>query len=230
MYFLFIAVFAVLAIDSVSCYHLSHSGCIKKFSTTSLLSSVEGGGERTYANYVIYKSKAAVAVKIIAPTFQVSGRSRTVSREGGLLIEFANSSGPKEYDWTKKGTFLLAAAECGELLLLDQSKTGAEFFHDPNMGTPTAGQVTKKLKLSTAADGKGLYVSLMVNDKAKQSTSYSVPVSWGELQVLKSIASFSIPRMLGFDQVWENQAPVLGDVAPPPPPPQMYKNFFPDSK
>jgi hypothetical protein len=169
-----------------------------------LHSTAEDVMDRTFANYIVYKSKAAVSLKIIPPTFQAvgtSGRSQTVSREGGLLFTFANTVGPREYDWMKKGTFLLAAAECGELLLLDSTKPGLEFFHDPNMGGANAGQVTKKLKLTTAVDGKGVYLSLAVNDKATQGVSYSVPISWGELQVFKSIADYSIPRILGFDKV-----------------------------
>jgi hypothetical protein len=110
--------------------------------------------------------------------------------------------GPREYDWSKKGVFLLAAAECGELLLLDKTVPGLEFFHDPNMGSATAGQITKKLKITTAPDGKGVYINLNVNDKSTSSTSYAVPVSWGELQVFKSIADYSIPKMLGFDKVY----------------------------
>lgn len=109
---------------------------------SELYSSPDGGTERTFANYIIYKSRAAVAVKIIPPTFQLSGstgKSRSVSREGGLLLEFALSSGPKEYDWTKKGTFLLSAAECGEMILFDASKPGIELFHDPSMGATNAG-------------------------------------------------------------------------------------------
>ena len=109
---------------------------------SELYSSPDGGFERSFANYVIYKSRAAVAVKVIPPTFQLSGatgKSRSVSREGGLLFEFALSSGPKEYDWGKKGTFLLSAAECGEMILFDASKPGMELFHDPSMGAPNAG-------------------------------------------------------------------------------------------
>jgi Whirly transcription factor len=112
----------------------------RRSSTTTLQSSSDGSQERTFANYVIYKSKAAVSLKVIPPTFQSSGtKSRTVSREGGLFFEFALAAGPKEYDWTKKGTFLLSAAECGELLLFDASRPNLEFFHDPNMGAANAG-------------------------------------------------------------------------------------------
>ena len=73
-----------------------------------------------------------------------------------------------------------------------------------------------------------MFFSLTVNDKASQSVSYSVPVSWGELQVFKTIAEFSIPRFLGFDKVWDNPPTLGGDAVPAPPAPQLFKNYFPD--
>ena len=69
--------------------------------------------ELVFSSYVIYKSKAAVAVKCISPTFTSKGTSgKSLSREGGLLFEFAASTGaPREYDWSKKVTFLLDVTE-----------------------------------------------------------------------------------------------------------------------
>jgi len=186
-------------------------------------------GERTFASYVIYKSKCAVSVKAFPATFEYSNRARVVSREGGLFLEFANSAGPREYDWSRKGTFLMSATECGELLMMDPAHKGLEFFHDPNMGSQTAGQVTKRAKFAPAPDGKGVFLSLAVNDKSTGGGTYSVPVSWGELQVcffitvfqgpmpcaphrvshlspptllqvIKSIAQYGLPYFLGFDQ------------------------------
>ena len=72
-------------------------------------------------------------------------------------MEFAAVSGPREYDWTKKQTFLLDVIECGEALNLNyDNKNGIEFLHDPNMGdSAKAGQVTKKFKITPTPDGKG---------------------------------------------------------------------------
>ena len=145
---LFIALFALCFANLGCSLLLNRCGGLGRSTSTRLQSAAEGGSERTFANYVIYKSKAAVALKVIPPTYQTTGRSKTVSREGGLLFEFALSSGPKEYDWLKKGTFLLAAAECGELLVMDSTSERLEFFHDPNMGGENAGQITKKLKFT----------------------------------------------------------------------------------
>ena len=52
-------------------------------------------------------------------------------------------------------------------------------------------------------------MSLAVNDKNTQSMSYSVPVSWGEMKLIQTLASYSIPRFLGFDQVWDNPTVAL---------------------
>jgi hypothetical protein len=62
---------------------------------TSIRSSLSDDSfDRTFASYVVYKSKAAVSLKAIPPTFQPVGtRSRNVAREGGLLFEFAASTG-----------------------------------------------------------------------------------------------------------------------------------------
>ena len=164
--------FALLVLLSIECgcgFSLSHTSNRKKYSTSQLYSSPDATSEKTFANYVIYKSKAAVALKVIPPTFQLTGKSRTVLREGGLLFEFANCSGPKEYDWAKKGTFLLAAAECGELLLLDTGKQGLEFFHDPNMGGESAGQITKKFKLAVAGKLSFIFSPVRRRNRIRQA-------------------------------------------------------------
>lgn len=58
-----------------------------------------GGGVRTYSSYALYKGKGALAVKPLPATLVTSGSARTVSRNGGMLLEFALASGPREYNW-----------------------------------------------------------------------------------------------------------------------------------
>jgi hypothetical protein len=83
-----------------------------------------------------------------------------------IFLTFRISSflglGPREYDWTKKGTFLVDPTECGDLLSLDTSRPSVEFIHDPNAGAEKAGQIMKKMKWAYSPDGKGLFVSLQV--------------------------------------------------------------------
>ena len=190
---------------------------IKFLSASSIPATTNDDVVRTYVSYVVYKGKAAVTVKPIPPSYaQKTPTSRTVSRPGVMLLEFALSSGPREYDWTNKGTFSLDATECAEVVSFDvKSKGFLEFLHDPNMGSEKAGQITKKLKCTPTQDGKGVFLSLAVNDKATDSRTYSLPVSLAELEVIKNLMSFSIPRFLGFDCVWGGAA--FNDAPPPPP-------------
>ena len=48
--------------------------------------------------------------------------------------------------------------------------------------------------------------------------NYSVPVTWAELEVIRSILTYSIPYYLGFDKVWSNPPlGTAGDATPPNP-------------
>jgi len=69
-------------------------------------------------------------------------------------------------------------------------------------------------------DGKGYFLSITVSDKVISGvpTSYSLPISNGELKVVQEIMSYSIPRFLGFQHVWNNND-VYDPIAPPPVPP-----------
>jgi len=194
----------------------------------------------TFASYVVYKGKGAVTVKAIAPTFAtLSNKARNVGREGGLLLEFAQASGQREYNWAKRGTFLLDVNECGTLMFnINQAQMGSgngdsvEFIHDPNIGTAEAGKTNKKMRWTGMADGSGVFIGLQVNEKsvngqAPQSTTYSVPLSWGEVEVLKTLITHCIPRFLGFDKIWDNPGLSLppGVSSPSPPPPPEWKSF-----
>ena len=182
---------------------------------------------RTFASYVIYKSKGAASVKVIPPSFTpVSGTaSRIVDKHGGLLFELASSTSPREYDWQKKGTFLLDPTECGELIVMDRS-VGAEFFHDPNLNDATkSGQITKRMTWKPSQDSRGMFLSLQVSDKSQSApqtastSSFSIPVTWAELEVLRSVCRYALPMMLGFNEVWSNPPLGMGDGTMPPPPP-----------
>jgi len=186
----------------------------------------------TFASYVVYKGKGAVTVKAIAPSFNIlSNKARNVGREGGLLLEFAQASGQREYNWAKRGTFLLDVTECGSLLAACQQGTEVvEFLHDPNMGTSDAGKTNKKLRWTGIQDGSGVFIGLQVNDKSTGQavqTTYSVPLTWGEVEVIKTLITYCIPRFLAFDRVWENPGLSLppGISAPNTGPPPAYANL-----
>ena len=54
---------------------------------------------------------------------------------------------------------------------------------------------------------------MQVTDKspAKQSASFSVPLTFGEVQVIRTLIEYSIPRLLAFDRIWDSPSPVVED-------------------
>ena len=191
-----------------------------------------GGMQRrpvTFASYVIYKGKGAASIKLIPPSFApVTGGSGSliVDKQGGMLLELASATSPREYDWQKKGTFLLDVTECGELVSMDP-RVGCEFFHDPNLNDQSkSGQISKRMSWKPSQDGRGMFLSLVVNDKQQQgaaaSTTFSVPVTWAELEVVRSVSRYAIPMFLGFGGVWNNPSLGQGELPPPPPSAPVY--------
>ena len=61
----------------------------------------------------------------------------------------------------------------------------------------------------------GMFLSLQVSDKSpsNMSGSYSVPLTWGELQVIRSILQYSIPKLLAFDRIWDNSFSMNADTS-----------------
>ena len=91
---------------------------------------------------------------------------------------------------------------------------------------PDAGKMTKKLKWAPTPDGKGskevhksikdsvtylydgslpgVFLTLSVTDKvdASGSVTYSLPVTLAEVEVIKNIMSFCLPRFLGLHKMF----------------------------
>lgn len=65
---------------------------------------------------------------------------------------------------------------------------------------PEAGKTTKKLKIAPMPDQKSVYFTLTVTNKGEQPTSVALPVSWAEVETVKNVCRFLVPRMLGFDK------------------------------
>lgn len=73
--------------------------------------------------YCIYKGKGAMNIRPVVPTFTPGKNSRSIAREGALLLEFAPAgTKPKEYLWANKQLFSLDVNECAELLIMDKTK------------------------------------------------------------------------------------------------------------
>ena len=155
---------------------------------------------RVYTSYDIFKGKSAMNVKVIAPTFSqsASGGPLTLKKAGALLLECAPGAA-RAYDWSKKMAMALNVTEMAEILAFTAEAGNLEFLHDPAMGTTSAGQTVKTLRISPMPDGKGLFVNMTQRDKSG-NTQLSVPLTWGEFAAMRSLIDFSIPRCLGWDR------------------------------
>ena len=60
----------------------------------------------------------------------------------------------------------------------------------------------------------GMFFSVQVQNSDFGPTSISIPVTWGEIEVIKCICRESITKMLGIDRAWGDEG--MSFNAPPP--------------
>eukprot|EP00242_Pyramimonas_sp_CCMP2087_P016364 CAMPEP_0198199214 /NCGR_PEP_ID=MMETSP1445-20131203/2541_1 /TAXON_ID=36898 /ORGANISM="Pyramimonas sp., Strain CCMP2087" /LENGTH=276 /DNA_ID=CAMNT_0043868983 /DNA_START=131 /DNA_END=961 /DNA_ORIENTATION=+ len=166
---------------------------------------------RVFVHFAVYKKRSAMQVSIVKPTFRQQGPSGLVmERAGGLMLEFANAVGERQYDWSKnkKQLFMLSALEAAELA----NSSVCQFFHDPNMGRKGAGSIYKKFSSAAMPDGNGFFFNLTVTGggMAPDQGKMMVPISHAELYVLKNLIDYSIPHVTGFSAVID---PTLASLA-----------------
>ncbi|KAK9833571.1 hypothetical protein WJX81_007431 [Elliptochloris bilobata] len=171
---------------------------------------------RAFANFTIYKGKAALALRVIKPSWQrtVDGDFR-LAKAGGVLLELApavggtgNQPGERRYNWSEgKQTFALSAVELGTLI--DPPPEGIkDLFHDPMIGSSAQGHMTKSLGFKPMPnEAGGWYLSLSVREGRGQAASMGVPITRGEYAVMRSLAQHVIPHILGWDVVLDQRLP-----------------------
>ena len=171
---------------------------------TNTNNSSSNNSNRTFVDFSIYKSKSALSVKLVKPTFETDSQGRTImKRSGGILLEFAPSIGTRKYDWTRKGSFMLSPIEAAELAnRLNPSRQSiaqkVEFFHDPGMGGSSQGSVTKSLKMEAMPDGTGGVFLNYSQTKFGEKLNVNIPVSFGEVSALELLIKHLVPRVMGF--------------------------------
>eukprot|EP00208_Stichococcus_sp_RCC1054_P008089 CAMPEP_0206149668 /NCGR_PEP_ID=MMETSP1473-20131121/37903_1 /ASSEMBLY_ACC=CAM_ASM_001109 /TAXON_ID=1461547 /ORGANISM="Stichococcus sp, Strain RCC1054" /LENGTH=246 /DNA_ID=CAMNT_0053547147 /DNA_START=386 /DNA_END=1126 /DNA_ORIENTATION=+ len=156
-----------------------------------------------FVDWAVYKGSAAMCVKVIWPTWStpVSGGFQVKTREGTLLLEFApndkSSNTPatttRRYLWDQKESFAMAITEMGTVLVEPQ----CSFMHDPAMGAEHQGSVVKSLSIAPMEKG-GCFFNLSVR-KRQEVVKMSVPLTSGELAVLRSLINYLIPKLIGFE-------------------------------
>lgn len=102
--------------------------------------------ERFYVVWNIYKTKAALSIKPLPPSFQQKGNSHVLV-PGTLLIEMASEMATRQYDWENKivrvdsleiffvsqQVFGLSPVEIGTILASPEKQH--DFIHDPTIKT-----------------------------------------------------------------------------------------------
>ena len=140
-------------------------------------------------DYTVFKGKGAMAVKVVKPTWErvPSSNALKIARRGTVLLEFANSTGEREYDWTNKEAFALNVVECADIMVAVESGQEKQFYHDPNKMSSGEGTVSKTLRISPGRDS-GYFFSLSVSNKAAGTQKkYDANVTPGELRVISRI-------------------------------------------
>lgn len=159
---------------------------------------VGGGGvsDRSIViSYPIYKSKAALCLRPVKPVFKkLETGVLALHREGVVLLEFASSTGIRQYDWTQKLVFALSVAEIGEVLSFSSSDK-INLLHDPNKGRDGEGTVIKTLQIVPMKDGYFFNLSMR---KDGQERKVSLPISTSEFSVIRTALNYILPYLMGW--------------------------------
>ncbi|KAJ8484239.1 hypothetical protein OPV22_016724 [Ensete ventricosum] len=156
---------------------------------------------RRYANFTVYKGKAALAVSPCLPTFrEVDAGVSRVHKKGGVLLTFWPAVGQMKYDWQKKQAIALSPTEVGSLIALGPADS-CDFLHDPAMKSSLEGQVKKSLSISPMKDGTGYVLHFtVVNNVQKTNERFVVPVTKAEFTAVRTVLSYVLPHIMGWTQ------------------------------
>lgn len=114
-------------------------------------------------------------------------------------MEFAKASGPKQYDWRNKATFLLSAKELGGIIAAGQN-AGVSFVHDPKQD----GQMLKTLSINPGKEGT-FFASVKVNSKQNpaENKEVSIPIGKDDYAVMMALFNHAIPHLFGWGLVFD---------------------------
>jgi hypothetical protein len=152
----------------------------------------DAGAPKVYCNFAIHKSKTAVQMSAIKPTFELlPNGSKQKKRDGAMFLEFAPvaaGAGQKQYDWSRKQSISLSPLEFMELSEALAANRGVNFFHDPWMGTSRQGETTKSLKAEPMPDGSGgIFLNLTVASGGGRVEKLNIAVSFQEFAVFREV-------------------------------------------
>ncbi|MQL82321.1 hypothetical protein Taro_014797 [Colocasia esculenta] len=120
----------------------------------------EAAVNRTYADFSIFKGKAALSVFPVLPKFsKMDSGALKIDRKGVVLLQFMPAIGVRKYDSQRKQVFALSLTEVGCLVSLGPQES-CEFFHDPSMRSSNEGQVKKTLTVNPTPNDGGYFITL----------------------------------------------------------------------
>ena len=151
--------------------------------------------------YAVYKgmsNKWGAAQFDFKPPVLASIVPKVEGEEGIIFLAATSTSGPNQYDWTKKIVFALSVIDQGKILTGLLGKQDVSLVHDPGANSPNKGQVVKTLSFSAPGGWeKGCMLNLS-QKKGEDSLKHTVPLSPDEVTVLKSLFGRAIYRSLGW--------------------------------
>ncbi|KAI5437581.1 single-stranded DNA-binding protein WHY1, chloroplastic isoform X1 [Lathyrus oleraceus] len=170
---------------------------------------------RVYVGHSLYKGKAVLTVAPRPPEFtSLDSGAFKISRQGCVLLQFAPSVLPFQYDWTKKQVFSLSVGEIGILINLGAKET-CEFYHDPFLGKSDEGKARKVLKVEPLHDDSGHMFNLSVVNKPENlNENIFIPVTKAEFAIFKSLFSFIMPCLLGWNAFGSSIKPEVNIASP----------------
>ncbi|KAI3757093.1 hypothetical protein L6452_04626 [Arctium lappa] len=188
--------------------------CFKLTSSAGIYTSRQSYGAdgkisgRIFADYAIFKGKAALSAAPVLPTFSKLDSGHTkVERRGTIMLTFRPAIGERKYDSEKKQLFALSVTEIGSFISLGPQDS-CEFFHDPSIKSRDAGQVRKSLSIKPITDG--YFISLSVtNNILNRTDRFTVPVTTAEFAVMRAAFSYALPHIMG----WAHSTNQISDYA-----------------
>lgn len=145
--------------------------------------------------YAIYKSKAALRMRLVNPRVNNS-TGRDVLDKGYIYLEMApikdGSGNQKQYEWeNKKIGVKLGMPDLSQIVYSMKRGQEAEMFHE-------FGGATKVIKLTRATEGKSPYFISVSQNNGGVKSQCSIPIGGQEAEVILNLVSYAIPKTLNW--------------------------------
>jgi hypothetical protein len=176
----------------------------KTVSDRQLLETIEASVNSYAASYKLYKG---VTGRFGAFQMDLTPLHRSKKDIGAVFIQMAPTTGKNEYNWEQKITFACGISDIAKMLeatvgSFPKDKEGiqqdyVDIFHDTHAGTENKGQLTKSLRISKDKEGRGLFFNLSQKENGT-SRNVNVPISNGELLIMKALLERAVVRILAW--------------------------------